>query len=82
MWFTLPFRIFEKDEHVLILNKTSQKSQLFLPNESQKLVRPINILSSEPRVIGTVSVYFQKLNFLCKHLEEEIERSNFSYHLI
>ncbi|XP_070259847.1 LOW QUALITY PROTEIN: protein SIX6OS1 [Myotis yumanensis] len=45
-------RIFEKDEqHVLILNKTSQKSQLFLPNESQKLVRPINILSSEPRVI-------------------------------
>nr|KAF6391394.1 hypothetical protein mPipKuh1_001673 [Pipistrellus kuhlii] len=44
-------RIFEKDEHVFILNKTSQKSQLFLPNESQKLVRPINILSSEPRVI-------------------------------
>nr|KAF6386142.1 hypothetical protein mMyoMyo1_001692 [Myotis myotis] len=45
-------RIFEKDEqHVLILNKTSQKSQLFLPNESQKLVRPIDILSSEPRVI-------------------------------
>ncbi|CAK6432025.1 unnamed protein product, partial [Pipistrellus nathusii] len=44
-------RIFEKDEHVFILNKTSQKSQLFLPNESQKLVRPINVLSSEPRVI-------------------------------
>nr|KAF6499229.1 hypothetical protein HJG59_001701 [Molossus molossus] len=44
-------RIFEKDEHVLTLNKTSQKSQLFLPSESQKLVRPMNILSSEPRFI-------------------------------
>nr|XP_019606321.1 PREDICTED: protein SIX6OS1 [Rhinolophus sinicus] len=45
-------RIFEKDEqHVLTLNKTSQNSQLFLPYESQKLVRPINMHSSEPRVI-------------------------------
>ncbi|XP_066197837.1 protein SIX6OS1 isoform X1 [Saccopteryx leptura] len=44
-------RNFEKDEHVLILNKSSQKSQLFLSSKSQKLVIPINILSSEPRLI-------------------------------
>nr|XP_036863277.1 protein SIX6OS1 [Manis javanica] len=43
-------RIFEKDEHLLILNKTPQNSQLFLPYESQKLVRPIKMHSSEPRV--------------------------------
>ncbi|XP_074221543.1 protein SIX6OS1 isoform X3 [Camelus bactrianus] len=44
-------RIFEKDEqHVLTLNKTPQNSQLFLPYESQKLVRPIKMHSSEPRV--------------------------------
>uniref|UniRef100_A0A2K6L036 Chromosome 14 open reading frame 39 n=1 Tax=Rhinopithecus bieti TaxID=61621 RepID=A0A2K6L036_RHIBE len=42
-------RIFEKDEHVLAFNKT-QSSQLFLPYESQKLVRPIKMHSSEPRV--------------------------------
>ncbi|XP_054231911.1 protein SIX6OS1 isoform X1 [Homo sapiens] len=42
-------RIFGKDEHVLTLNKT-QSSQLFLPYESQKLVRPIKMHSSEPRV--------------------------------
>nr|XP_044629626.1 protein SIX6OS1 isoform X2 [Equus asinus] len=45
-------RIFEKDEqHILILNKAPQKSQLFLPYESQKLVRPIKMHSSEPKVI-------------------------------
>ncbi|XP_072819268.1 protein SIX6OS1 isoform X5 [Vicugna pacos] len=48
---SFPFRIFEKDEqHVLTLNKTPQNSQLFLPYESQKLVRPIKMHSSEPRV--------------------------------
>ncbi|KAF5922788.1 protein SIX6OS1 [Diceros bicornis minor] len=44
-------RIFEKDEHVHVLNKTPQNSQLFLPYESQKLVRPIKMHSSEPKVI-------------------------------
>ncbi|XP_023483610.2 protein SIX6OS1 isoform X2 [Equus caballus] len=45
-------RIFEKDEqHILTLNKAPQKSQLFLPYESQKLVRPIKMHSSEPKVI-------------------------------
>ncbi|XP_032338029.1 protein SIX6OS1 [Camelus ferus] len=49
--YSFPFRIFEKDEqHVLTLNKTPQNSQLFLPYESQKLVRPIKMHSSEPRV--------------------------------
>ncbi|XP_040831654.1 protein SIX6OS1 [Ochotona curzoniae] len=43
-------RIFEKDEHVVVLNKIPQSSKLFLPYESQKLVRPIKIHSSEPRV--------------------------------
>ncbi|KAL2789861.1 protein SIX6OS1 [Daubentonia madagascariensis] len=43
-------RIFDKDEHVLVLNKTPKSSQLFLPYESQKLVRPIKMHSSEPRV--------------------------------
>ncbi|XP_051682351.1 protein SIX6OS1 isoform X2 [Oryctolagus cuniculus] len=43
-------RIFEKDEHVLVLNKTPQSTKLFLPYESQNLVRPIKIHSSEPRV--------------------------------
>ncbi|KAL0602333.1 Protein SIX6OS1, partial [Plecturocebus cupreus] len=43
------YRIFEKDEHVLVVNKT-QSSQLFLPYESQKFVRPIKMHSSEPRV--------------------------------
>nr|XP_014999306.2 protein SIX6OS1 isoform X1 [Macaca mulatta] len=42
-------RIFEKDEHVPAFNKT-QSSQLFLPYESQKLVRPIKTHSSEPRI--------------------------------
>ncbi|CAK7316713.1 Protein SIX6OS1 [Vulpes lagopus] len=45
-------RIFEKDEqHILILNKAPQNSQLFLPYESQKLVRPMKMHSSEPEVI-------------------------------
>ncbi|XP_032200280.1 protein SIX6OS1 isoform X1 [Mustela erminea] len=45
-------RIFEKDEQpALILNKTPQNSQLFLPYESQKLVRLMKMHSSEPRVI-------------------------------
>ncbi|XP_045865584.1 protein SIX6OS1 [Meles meles] len=44
-------RIFEKDEQpALILNKTPQNSQLFLPYESQKLVRLMKMHSSEPRV--------------------------------
>ncbi|XP_059770319.1 protein SIX6OS1 isoform X2 [Balaenoptera ricei] len=44
-------RIFEKDEqHVLTLNKTPQNSQLFLPYESQKLIKPIKMHPSEPRV--------------------------------
>ncbi|XP_019501569.1 PREDICTED: protein SIX6OS1 [Hipposideros armiger] len=48
--------IFEKDEqHAHILNKTSQNSQLFLPYEFQKLIRPITMHSSESRVIGTVT---------------------------
>ncbi|XP_037596401.1 protein SIX6OS1 [Cebus imitator] len=42
-------KIFEKDEHILVLNKT-QSSQLLLPYESQKFVRPIKMHSSEPRV--------------------------------
>ncbi|KAM5339873.1 protein SIX6OS1 isoform 1-T1 [Glossophaga mutica] len=54
-------RIFEKGEqHVLVLNKTSQKSQLLLSNEYQKLVRPINVLSSEPRVIDKKEDSFVK----------------------
>ncbi|XP_022382591.1 protein SIX6OS1 [Enhydra lutris kenyoni] len=45
-------RIFEKDEQpALILNKTPQNSQLFLPYESQKLFRLMKMHSSEPRVI-------------------------------
>ncbi|KAB0339369.1 hypothetical protein FD754_023950 [Muntiacus muntjak] len=45
-------RIFEKDpQPVLMLNKTPQNSQLFLPYESQKLVKPIKMHSSEPRVM-------------------------------
>ncbi|XP_054423007.1 protein SIX6OS1 [Pteronotus mesoamericanus] len=52
-------RIFEKDEQHA-LNKTSQKSQLSLPNEYQKLVRPINILSSEQRVIDKKEDNFVK----------------------
>ncbi|XP_055392389.1 protein SIX6OS1 isoform X2 [Bubalus kerabau] len=45
-------RIFEKDpQPVLMLNKTLQNSQLFLPYESQKLVKPIKMHSSEPRII-------------------------------
>nr|XP_020141349.1 protein SIX6OS1 isoform X2 [Microcebus murinus] len=44
------YRIFDKDEHILVLNKAPQSSQLFLPYESQKLVRPIKMHSSEPRV--------------------------------
>ncbi|XP_047595002.1 protein SIX6OS1 [Lutra lutra] len=45
-------RIFEKDEQpALTLNKTPQNSQLFLPYESQKLVRLMKMHSSEPRVI-------------------------------
>uniref|UniRef100_A0A8C6RCV4 RIKEN cDNA 4930447C04 gene n=1 Tax=Nannospalax galili TaxID=1026970 RepID=A0A8C6RCV4_NANGA len=43
-------RIFEKDEHVLVLNETPQRSQLFLPCESQKFLRSIKIHSSELRV--------------------------------
>ncbi|XP_058150916.1 protein SIX6OS1 [Dasypus novemcinctus] len=43
-------RMFEKDEHVLVLNKNPQNTQLFLPYESQKLVRPIKMHPSEPRV--------------------------------
>lgn len=55
------FRIFEKDEqHVLMLNKTPQSSQLFLPYESQKLVKQMKMHPSEPRVKGTVSVYYSK----------------------
>ncbi|KAM5240507.1 protein SIX6OS1 isoform 4-T8 [Hipposideros larvatus] len=46
------YSIFEKDEqHAHILNKTSQNSQLFLPYEFQKLIRPITMHSSESRVI-------------------------------
>ncbi|XP_021103575.1 protein SIX6OS1 isoform X3 [Heterocephalus glaber] len=41
-------RIFEKDEH--IFSETPQSSQLYLPYESQKLVRPIKMQSSEPKV--------------------------------
>nr|XP_005890746.1 PREDICTED: protein SIX6OS1 [Bos mutus] len=45
-------RIFEKDpQPVLMLNKTLQNSQLFLPYESQKLIKPIKMHSSEPRII-------------------------------
>ncbi|XP_047398346.1 protein SIX6OS1 [Sciurus carolinensis] len=43
-------RIFEKDEHVLVLNKIPQSTQLFLPYESQKFARPKKMHSSEPRV--------------------------------
>ncbi|XP_042538548.1 protein SIX6OS1 [Dipodomys spectabilis] len=43
-------RVFEKDEHVLVLNNPPQSSQLFLPYEAQKLLRPIKIHSSRPRV--------------------------------
>nr|XP_012291055.1 protein SIX6OS1 [Aotus nancymaae] len=42
-------KIFEKDEHILVLNKT-QSSQLFIPHESQNFLRPIKMHSSEPRV--------------------------------
>ncbi|XP_039096713.1 protein SIX6OS1 [Hyaena hyaena] len=44
-------RIFEKDEHVLILNKAPQNSQLFLLYEAEKLVRPVKMHSSEARVV-------------------------------
>ncbi|XP_053458644.1 protein SIX6OS1 [Nycticebus coucang] len=43
-------RIFDKDEHLLVVNKTSQSSQLFIPYESQKLLRSLKIHSSESRV--------------------------------
>ncbi|XP_042638019.1 protein SIX6OS1 [Orycteropus afer afer] len=43
-------RIFEKDEHVLVLDKNHQNSLLFLPYESQKLIRPIKMNSSGQRV--------------------------------
>ncbi|MBZ3871667.1 Protein SIX6OS1, partial [Sciurus carolinensis] len=43
-------KIFEKDEHVLVLNKIPQSTQLFLPYESQKFARPKKMHSSEPRV--------------------------------
>ncbi|KAM4853691.1 protein SIX6OS1 [Thomomys bottae] len=43
-------RVFEKDEHVLVLNNPPQSSQLFLPYESQKLLRPIKMHSSRSRV--------------------------------
>ncbi|XP_048217952.1 protein SIX6OS1 [Perognathus longimembris pacificus] len=43
-------RVFEKDEHVLVLNNPLQSSELFLPYESQKLLRPIKMHSSRPRV--------------------------------
>ncbi|XP_045422157.1 protein SIX6OS1 [Lemur catta] len=60
-------RIFDKDEHVLVLNKAPQSSQLFLPYESQKLVRPIKMHSSEPRVTDKKeesSVKQSKLDFI------------------
>nr|XP_040131629.1 protein SIX6OS1 isoform X3 [Ictidomys tridecemlineatus] len=44
------YRIFEKDEHMLVLNKIPQSTQLFLPYEPHKLVRPKKMHSSEPRV--------------------------------
>ena len=54
-------RVFEKDEqHVFILNKTPPNSQLFLPYESQKLVRPVKTHSSEPRVKGFIYRTFWK----------------------
>ncbi|XP_006864698.1 PREDICTED: protein SIX6OS1 [Chrysochloris asiatica] len=47
-------RICETDEHVLVLNKNHPNSQLFLPYESQKIVRQIKMHSSGLRVTGTV----------------------------
>ncbi|KAM9646002.1 protein SIX6OS1 [Trichechus inunguis] len=44
------YRIFEKGEQGLVLDKNHQNRQLFLPYESQKLVRPIKMHSSELRV--------------------------------
>ncbi|XP_003408737.1 protein SIX6OS1 [Loxodonta africana] len=43
-------RIFEKDEQGLVLEKKHQNSQLFLPYESQKFIRPVKMHSSELRV--------------------------------
>ncbi|XP_073751410.1 protein SIX6OS1 isoform X3 [Callorhinus ursinus] len=45
------YRLFEKEQPALTLNKTPQDSQLFLPHESQKLDRLMKMHSSEPRVI-------------------------------
>ncbi|XP_026240996.2 protein SIX6OS1 [Urocitellus parryii] len=57
-------RIFEKDEHMLVLNKIPQSTQLFLPYEPHKLVRPKKMHSSEPRVTDNkeeISVQQSKL---------------------
>ncbi|XP_004698685.1 protein SIX6OS1 [Echinops telfairi] len=43
-------RVFEKDEHIIVLDKTHQNKQLIISYESHKLVRPIMTHSSELRV--------------------------------
>ncbi|XP_054546832.1 protein SIX6OS1 isoform X2 [Talpa occidentalis] len=53
-------RIFEKDEIVLMLNKTPQDNQVFLPYESQKLITTIKTYSSEPRVLDKKEDHFVK----------------------
>ncbi|XP_012579887.1 PREDICTED: protein SIX6OS1 [Condylura cristata] len=53
-------RVFEKDEIVLMLNKTPQDNQAFLPYESQKLITTIKTYSSEPRVLDKKEEHFVK----------------------
>ncbi|XP_049626220.1 protein SIX6OS1 [Suncus etruscus] len=53
-------RIFEKDEHVLAMNKIPQSNQLLPPHESQKSVRPIKMNSSEARVPDKKEECFMK----------------------
>ncbi|XP_023557370.1 protein SIX6OS1, partial [Octodon degus] len=57
-------RIFEKDEHAF--SKTLQGSQLYLPYESPKLVRPIKMQSSEPEVTDDEEEIFMKQSKLSR----------------
>ncbi|KAM6202625.1 protein SIX6OS1 [Rhynchocyon petersi] len=43
-------RILEKDKHVLALDKNHHSSQLFLPFEYHKLMKPLRMHSSEQRI--------------------------------
>ncbi|XP_057589746.1 protein SIX6OS1 [Hippopotamus amphibius kiboko] len=69
-------RIFEKDEqHILMLNKAPQNNQLLLPCESQKLVKPIKMHSSEPRVIDKKeesSVKLANIDFRQKESDTQV----------